>query len=64
MESIRQRDDRLATTRRCAWCKRVLVQGEWVRGRRAGDDGPVGTHPAPHTICDECSEALRRTVAP
>ena len=44
--------------RRCAWCRRVFVNGRWIRGRRVEDEVP---HPAAtHTICEDCVDRLRQ----
>jgi len=50
--------ERVELARRCAWCERVFVNDEWIRGRRADDEAvqPAATH----TICDECTDRLRQ----
>jgi RNase P subunit RPR2 len=45
--------------RRCAWCKRVFVNGTWIRGRREEDE--VAHPAATHTICEDCANRLRQT---
>jgi hypothetical protein len=44
--------------RRCAWCLRFGVNGEWIQGRRVDDEAVLPA--ALHTICEDCVEALRR----
>ncbi len=49
-----------ALLRRCAWCGRVTLGGEWVDADEAtqlvaGRSGPVE---ASHTICPDCTERL------
>jgi hypothetical protein len=55
---IQQVDRRIQAPRRCAWCLRFLIHGQWKDGRRADDEA---TLPAmTHTICEDCIEQLRR----
>lgn len=54
-----QPQERGEMARRCAWCERIFVNGEWIQGRRE-EDGVV--HPAStHTICEDCMSELRRS---
>ena len=46
--------------RRCAWCERFCIQGEWRPGRREADSVLAHAASMTHTICDECVERLRR----
>jgi hypothetical protein len=50
--------ERAQIARRCAWCLRFNVNGQWVHGRRSEDERvlPATTH----TICDDCVTKLRR----
>ena len=55
-------DRRKQLPRRCAWCERFCIEGEWRQGRREVDS--VLAHQAhgasmTHTICDDCVERLR-----
>lgn len=45
--------------RRCAWCERFSVEGEWVRGRRETDEVQAHGWKMTHTICEECAAQLR-----
>jgi len=51
-------EERIAIARRCAWCLRFCVNGEWIPGRRATDEAVVDA--TTHTICGDCVEQLRR----
>ena len=44
--------------RRCAWCLRFCVNGNWMPGRRASDEAVLDA--TTHTICEDCAETLRR----
>ena len=59
-----KRERRGALPRRCAWCERFCVDGEWIVGRRDADStDSVHAHGASmtHTICDDCIGRLQET---
>jgi hypothetical protein len=51
--------DRRELPRRCAWCRRYDVNGQWIIGRRSTDHTHVGDGLATHSICEDCVERER-----
>ena len=46
--------------RRCAWCDKSLIRGDWIDEEDLSDD--VELHAiVTHTICARCMEELRRS---
>jgi hypothetical protein len=41
----------------CAWCRRVTIDGEWVRAPRAALTAIDAPHTLSHSICPECATA-------
>lgn len=54
-----QLEERVELARRCAWCLRFLVNGEWIPGRRDHDEAVLPA--ATHTICETCVEGLEES---
>jgi hypothetical protein len=46
--------------RRCAWCERTLIRGNWLAERDIPDADARALSAATHTICPACIEELRR----
>jgi hypothetical protein len=56
--------DRGELPRRCAWCCRFEVNGEWIIGRRSSDHAPLGDSLAARPICQDCVERESRYLVP
>lgn len=52
-------DRRKELPRRCAWCQRFCISGEWREGRREIDSVVAHGASMTHTICEDCVERLR-----
>jgi hypothetical protein len=46
--------------RRCAWCERTLIRGNWLAEHDIADSDARALAVATHTICPACIEELRR----
>jgi hypothetical protein len=56
-----EKEQRQELPRRCAWCERVSVGGQWIAARREGDAVLAHATSTTHTICEDCVEKLRRS---
>lgn len=48
----------------CAWCRRVEIDGQWVKAPRAALTAIDAAYTLSHSICPDCAAAASRKPPP